>query len=439
MKSSIKKLVVSAGFLVISLSLVVSVSYAWVTMSSAPAVSGIAMSIGGSATIQIAPDISVEQEGKILHYPGKFEETLNLSADSTYAWLGELAGLKPVSTADGLHWFTPDVWVDERLRTLKDYELDDTLALANLKEGDISDKSGHYIYLDFWVVAPMDNCRLRVSTGTDGQGSYVIGLPTVEASGDTVNLTNGVNEAANSVRIGFLANADTIIDDSMTAYVSSEGYDDRYTKLRGLYQEPGIRGGNFTEGSRFTIYEPNGNVHTGVGVSYVQTAFGSGIAQATDGMYHVTQPIAYIDGLPALGDVSEKLFVQKQNTWLASANGGILLNEIFKGYLLSNAEDDKTKEELLEDFFMEGLQGEFSPYLTPGAFYGSTQELYNFGECDTSKDTTAVEDAVIVTLEKNIPQRLRMYVWLEGQDVDCVREAALDAFAMGLEFAGSTE
>ena len=43
-----------------------------------------------------------------------------------------------------------------------------------------------------------------------------------------------------------------------------------------------------------------------------------------------------------------------------------------------------------------------------------------------------------MNLERNVPQRIRMYVWLEGQDVDCVREAALENFAIGIELAGST-
>jgi len=39
-------------------------------------------------------------------------------------------------------------------------------------------------------------------------------------------------------------------------------------------------------------------------------------------------------------------------------------------------------------------------------------------------------------LEKNIPQRIRMFIWLEGQDPDCIGFADSVPFAIGLELAG---
>ena len=43
----------------------------------------------------------------------------------------------------------------------------------------------------------------------------------------------------------------------------------------------------------------------------------------------------------------------------------------------------------------------------------------------------------LLTAEKNIPQRIRMFVWIEGQDVDCTEEAIALDFAMSVELAGS--
>ena len=51
----------------------------------------------------------------------------------------------------------------------------------------------------------------------------------------------------------------------------------------------------------------------------------------------------------------------------------------------------------------------------------------------------ATIDAVIVSLKKNVPQRIRMFVWLEGQDIDCTNEAALKTLLLNLELAGETK
>jgi len=43
-----------------------------------------------------------------------------------------------------------------------------------------------------------------------------------------------------------------------------------------------------------------------------------------------------------------------------------------------------------------------------------------------------------VELERNVPQRIRMYIWLEGQDVDWDPSVAGNRFALSIEFAGGT-
>ena len=50
----------------------------------------------------------------------------------------------------------------------------------------------------------------------------------------------------------------------------------------------------------------------------------------------------------------------------------------------------------------------------------------------------ATDDAYMIRLEKNVPQRIRMFVWLEGQDVDCASSAFADSLVLGLELAGGS-
>ena len=50
----------------------------------------------------------------------------------------------------------------------------------------------------------------------------------------------------------------------------------------------------------------------------------------------------------------------------------------------------------------------------------------------------ATDDVYITELEKNAPQRIRMFIWLEGQDADCVASGAgATYFALNLELAGA--
>ena len=88
-----------------------------------------------------------------------------------------------------------------------------------------------------------------------------------------------------------------------------------------------------------------------------------------------------------------------------------------------------------------------SDYVKKGQFIQNTGKLYeNLGQDDTVLQATleqmakagANESNSIVTLERNVPQRIRMFIWLEGQDADCVSGASVSGFAMRIELAGST-
>ncbi len=84
---------------------------------------------------------------------------------------------------------------------------------------------------------------------------------------------------------------------------------------------------------------------------------------------------------------------------------------------------------------------------TTGDFFRTTQTLVtNAGASGyLSPDGVAnllragaTDDVYIAQLAKNKPQRIRMFIWLEGQDVDCVASGAEGAdFALTLELAGA--
>ena len=51
----------------------------------------------------------------------------------------------------------------------------------------------------------------------------------------------------------------------------------------------------------------------------------------------------------------------------------------------------------------------------------------------------ATENVYIVKLEQIKPQRIRMFIWLEGQDVDCIDGIDASRIAVNIEFAGGSE
>ena len=418
------KILASALLIVLSLSMLVMVTFAWYVMSTAPEVSGMQIKIG-SDTIRVAPDCK-DESGQ--HYPGAFQGVLETD---TTAIPEDFWGLIPVSTADGKHWFSATYESLENGGDQKEEYLEDTtLSSANLTARPKS--GGNYLYLDFWVVAPKDY-DLRVSTATQGSGqsgSYVKVFPQVkmDAAGH-YSLDETQRQAESSLRIGFLVNEDVVSGES---YKNSDTYDTAYKILKGVYQEQGKE--LPTSQTSFTIYEPNCDWHA-------DTQFSD--------QYKETKPLALgVDGKPqpvTLESVQTKLAAQTSATWtladdgkqtkLAQALQTALLDAKTTNRSVTNAQS--AGEYLLNQY----LKGQLSGYITSGQFVKSTRDLQDGVRLDKEniEKSGAADDAVIVSLKKNVPQRIRIFVWLEGRDIDCTNEAALKTLLLNLELAGETK
>ena len=177
-----RKLIAAIMALTLTVVMVVTVSYAWMTLSSTPVAEGIQITIGGGNTILIAADKVVMVDGETYHYPSHFSSSLNFSKHEEYDYLKTLASLTPVSTADGLHWFFPDYYDYNdaevlsgdasvgQIKPIADFVMDDDMEYANVSKE--NSKGGNYVYLDFWVVSPASDYNLRVSRGDDNGGSF---------------------------------------------------------------------------------------------------------------------------------------------------------------------------------------------------------------------------------------------------------------------------
>lgn len=427
-KKAYIKIACTAAALLCAMAMIVMSSYAWLTASTSPVAEGIQVAVGGGSTILLAPDL-VNNEG--VHYPGAFGATLRLDdlldADAH-------SGLTPVSTADGLNWYLPVYYTEDdpevragtaKAGDLKPYDqflCDERLTYANLPVDDERAAKGSYLYADFWVVSPGSRYELRVSTSNDasGAGSYVVDLPQVVETKDSFAMQTPEYPASESLRVGFLVNQNAAAE-SAAAYTANGG-DQRYTKLMGDYQKAGeqVQPASY---NTFHIYEPNGSSHT---------------AQRETG-YIATYPLGRNDtsvtGIPVGG----RLSVQMASQWEENT-----VKDLFTASV-QQAGDTATAADVQARLY-KNLAGR-SDYVNKGQFIQNTGKLYeNLGQDHTVlRDTLeqmakagANESNSIVTLERNVPQRIRMFIWLEGQDADCVSGASVSGFAMRIELAGST-
>ncbi len=428
-KKAYIKIACTAAALLCAMAMIVMSSYAWLTASTSPVAEGIQVAVGGGSTILLAPDV-VNDEGK--HYPGAFGATLRLDdLLDTDAY----SGLTPVSTADGLSWYLPVYYTENDpevlARTAKAGDLkpynqflcDETLTYANLSAGDEKAAKGSYLYVDFWVVSPGSRYELRVSTSDDasGAGSYVVDLPQVVETKAGFAMQTPEYPASESLRVGFLVNQNAAAD-SVAAY-AADGGDQRYTKLMGDYQKAEEQVQPAFSYNTFHIYEPNGSSHT------VQRETG----------YIATYPLGRngtsVTGIPVGG----KLSVQMASQWEENKVNDLLTASV------KQAGDTATAADVQAQLY-KTLAGR-SDYVNKGQFIQNTDRLYtSMGEDHTVLQATlermdkagANESNSIVTLERNVPQRIRMFIWLEGQDADCVSGASVSGFAMRIELAGST-
>lgn len=441
MNKNLIKLIAIALSAVITLVVVVASSYAWLNLSTAPSVAGLQINIGSKNTILVAPDISKTVDGATVHHPGEFSDTLNFSKAAGYEYLRELVDLSPVSTADGIHWYFPNYAESGQANAEEDFLQDNTLQYGNATAlPDDQSVQGGYAYLDFWVVSP-NHCNLRVSAGAGNGGSYLVSLPEVKEDGEGgYTLDFSTQGTATCARVGFLANDQKLTDSSMNEYVETGWYNEKYRSLKGIYQEKGEEWNSYP--AKFTIYEPNADRHKEEGV-YALSHDGLEYKLCPDGSYITTLPIGNVDGVAQPVDVSAQTTAQKSTDWLKT-DGEYQLEQMFQAYLLGN--HAQNAEEMADEFYRNYLGYQCGSLLDKGSFIKKSDDLIRaaaqngvvepelLGGLSTAG---ATDDVVVIELEKNVPQRIRMFLWIEGQDADCANIKAGGGLLLNLELAGS--
>jgi hypothetical protein len=161
-----------------------------------------------------------------------------------------------------------------------------------------------------------------------------------------------------------------------------------------------------------------------------------------DGQYVLTKPLG-LGGVPS--SVADRLTVQLANRWLA-ADEETMISQMFRTFAVVQDVEKESAASLQNRFYAEYMQHQIYPYVTKGNFISSTKDLYavtqsgSFASTDELSSLVqagATDDVYMTELTGGVPQRIRMFVWLEGQDVDCINDAATGSFAVSIELAGS--
>lgn len=189
----------------------------------------------------------------------------------------------------------------------------------------------------------------------------------------------------------------------------------------------------YLDSDHFTVYEPNGDLHP--------------LNPKLAGSYVQTNPLGYENGIITENkNFSDHLTVQLSGSWAAADSGEeTILEQKFQTALFGwgNLKDaDITEEVITERFYKNNLQGQISPFYIKGDFIRDSRNL----SANMSEDKLgglfnagATENVYIVKLEQNKPQRIRMFIWLEGQDIDCIDGIDASRIAVNIEFAGGSE
>lgn len=283
------------------ISLMVSTSYAWFSISRTPRVSNIGLYINAPTGMILSTD----------PVDGEWVHQLNYAE-----MVDETAPLRPITwSAEKNQFFAAEYGADGR-------QTGHWIALSDNQNANRDDIYGYYIKATFYATTDTPikvslTDAIEVNEGVDGSGTFLIGSPIWDSK--NVLHSDGGNGAQNAMRIG-------------------------------LKITPMVEGAEQIGKSTFIIYEPNADTHVNGLDGYIATPS--------------------IDGTEQLVSAS-KLITQTTTTWTEA--------------------DPVQRDVVFRDM------GDF--------------------QTDTYLFSLAAEEII----------RIDLYVWLEGQDIDCVNAIGRDA------------
>jgi len=416
------KLILSLSGILLGLAMIAGASYAWFSISVKPEVR--------TLTIKVDPMKDQRPFDLSINYAGDEEAatwTNELILEELFAESKNYGFLRPISTADGEHWYLPTYSAAGHVNGFREVLFDKVANQVYTTDGD-EDYSNYLMYVDFWVRNRQDEKYDLLLNNPDSgttleaseqyYGTYVLWAPKESEDGTAktwMKDANGNlidNDAMASTRIGFTMLED-IVDDGTPTKCEEEFY----------------------------IYEPNGDMRSSKFTEYLNNAQDNGSAAKT--MSHLEYIFSEnTNGSIKVGDYEETYLPEdgsfyttmvpkyKSNTeWelvdIKSELGKRVLSQKKSGWneaALKDMEDDtRITSKALDRSKLGAL--------------GNTGTADANGVASFTANSTADRSAV-TSIEGGAIKKIRMFIWLEGQDIDCWNQIADGRIFVNLEFFG---
>lgn len=418
------KLILSLSGILLGLTMIAGASYAWFSISVKPEVR--------SLTIQMTPmndqrpfDLSIDYGEKGADATWTNELILeNYFAEDT-ANKKDYGFLRPISTADGEHWYLPVYDSKGDVSGFREVPLAQVAnQMYSTDEAGSEDHSNYLMYVDFWVRNRQGsnydlllNNPNSVAGSEQYYGSYVLWTPEEDSTGKWIKSGSGSstklqgNDAMASTRVGF-----TMLQD-----INKNG-----------------TATNCTED--FFIYEPNGDMRSQALVDYLKSTTIKENGKSPSEMGTLKYIYSGSSNITVAG--YESTYLTNKDKFFTTmvprktANGWELVD--IKSVLGNRIVSQKTSswnEEKLAAMENDTRITSKALDLNGIGALGVTGAADAAGVTAWSATTTA-NRTEITSINGGEIKKIRMFIWLEGQDIDCWNQIADGNIFVNLEFFG---
>ena len=405
------KLIVTAAALIIALCLVGMGTYAWMTMSTQGEVTGLGFSFSGTGD----------------EWP--FEISLTGAEDSFHkeisiADLFTTGGgfmLRPISTFDGVNWYSARY---DAMGNVSGYKDVDLALVSNIHREDevdpelaafddvTSGKINYLIWKDIWVRTndkkaaggangyayelKLNNPRLTNLDENETEfGSYVLPAPRKNTTTGAWYIDDADKNALKCLRVGFLVFKEGAASAENNSSMNAADVDN------------------------FFIYEPFADERA-EGAAFDQNVI---YTKTADGNLNVQQYTGIATGI--------------QDTLLPTEeNGSIILTSAAITNAAVGGPNNRTIRQLSSSWNNASLAA-----LSIDEKYNSRYlgEIGHFLSLDGGEDVTGyegIQTPPMGVIRYGQPRRVRVFIWLEGQDVDCWNHIWGNSMVANIEFRG---
>lgn len=396
------KIVMSVAGILLGITMIASASYAWLTVSVTPEIQRLVITVtpsGKEVPFEFSinyDDVGFNEEAATWTTELHLNEQDQNGKPKKYT-------LQPISTIDGTHWYLPKYSADGNVKGFWQLPNDRMSAWANKP----NTKDNYLYYVDVYVrTRNKDKAQEMIisnpiinnlSAGEHHFASYVLWDPEwVENADGTTTIKD--NDAMASVRVGFQY---TTLD--------TDGKTEKST-------------------GPFFIYEPNADMRSQDFMAFLNGQAGASQMQDQIYVYNGTEKEA--DIVKEYQDNYKEgeyypTYVPKYDSTAPEKYKLVNVNTELGNRLVAQEKSSWDTSKLVQgqtptsDAIKTGTIGELC--------------IVEGGELKPTATTSRKE---LTTVTHGTIQKMRLFIWIEGQDIDCWNQVADGNLYVNLEFMG---